>query len=56
MLTVKGVLNNGVLTTDDGQVLEVWGLYCGKALHGYFQLNTDEFGHLRVVRSVLNSL
>ena len=56
MLTVKGVLNNGVLTTDDGQVLEVWGLYCGKALHGYFQLDTDEFGHLRVVRRVLISL
>ena len=56
MLTVKGVLENCVLTTDDGQVLEVWGLYCGKALHGYFQLDTDEFGHLRVVRRVLISL
>lgn len=56
MLTVKGVLENCILTTDDGQVLEVWGLYCGKALHGYFQLATDEFGHLRVVRRVLTSL
>ena len=56
MLTVKGVLNHGKLTTDDGQVLDVWGLYCGKALHGYFQLITDEFGHLRVTRRVLTSL
>ena len=56
MLTVKGVLKNCVLTTDDGQVLNVVGLYCSEALHGYFQLDTDEFGQLKVIRWVLTSL
>ncbi len=56
MLTVKGVLKNGILTTDDGKVLEVCGMYCSEPLHGYFQLNTDMFGHLQIIRSILTSL